>query len=42
MLFRSKQRNIRDILKVEMNEISVVSVILNGVVNDIEGILKNG
>jgi ATP phosphoribosyltransferase regulatory subunit len=39
---QAKQRNIRDILKVEMNEISVVSVILNGVVNDIKEILKNG
>ena len=39
---QAKKRNIRDILKVENNEISIVSVIVNGTANNVEEIWKNG
>jgi ATP phosphoribosyltransferase regulatory subunit len=39
---QAKQRNIRDILKVEESTIEVVSVILNGKTNNIEEIWQNG
>jgi ATP phosphoribosyltransferase regulatory subunit len=39
---QARQRNIRDILKIEENDIVVVSVIQNGIINDIKEILTNG
>lgn len=39
---QAKQRNIRDILKLENDEVNTVSVIQNGITNNIEEILKNG
>lgn len=39
---QAKQRNIRDILTVENKDIVVVSVIQNGIINDLKEILANG
>ncbi|PKM64966.1 MAG: ATP phosphoribosyltransferase regulatory subunit [Firmicutes bacterium HGW-Firmicutes-20] len=40
--YLAKQRNIRDILVVEKNELNVIEVIQNGVTNDIKEILNRG
>ena len=39
---QAKQRNIRDIIKVENKDIVVISVIQNGIINDIKELLTNG
>jgi histidyl-tRNA synthetase len=41
-MFLAKQRNIRDILIVDKDDLSVIEVIQNGTTNDIKEILNRG